>query len=184
MKILRFTTRNSKEMIEEAVKALKNGQILVCPTDTVYGLICDAGSKKAIKRLYKIKKRSKNKLLPIFVRDIKMAKKLYRINPSQEKFLKKHWPGAVTAVFKKGKPGLRMPDHKFVLDLIKRTGPLAETSANVSGKPASGKIKDILRQFKNQKEQPDLVLDAGNLKKSKPSKVVDLTLWPPRILRY
>ena len=112
-----------------------------------------------------------------------MAKKLAEIDFKQEKFLKHAWPGPVTAVFHHKKPGIRIPNHKFVLDLVERIGPLAETSANISGEPASTKIREVLKQFEGQKYQPDFVIDAGNLKKSRPSKVIDLTVWPPKILR-
>lgn len=156
---------------------------MVCPTDTVYGLVCAAGDKKAISRIYKIKKRPKNKLLPIFVKDIKMAKKFVKINLEQEKFLKKAWPGAVTVVIEKKKNALRVPDNKFLIDLIKRAGPLAETSANISGCPSTIKIGEVLRYFKGRKYQPDVVLDAGDLKLAKPSQVVDLTGSKPKVLR-
>ncbi|MDO8559078.1 MAG: L-threonylcarbamoyladenylate synthase [bacterium] len=183
--------------LKRAVKAIREGKVLVCPTDTVYGLICDFNNKKAVERLYKIKKRPKWKLLPVFIKDIKMAKKLAYINKKQEEFLNKVWPGAVTVILKsrkQGTIGLRIPSHKFVLGLAKHRGPLAESSANISGQPASVKIKDVLKQFKypaplgrgslNKIErQPDLVINAGNLPKAKPSKVIDLTIWPPKILR-
>lgn len=172
-----------KPKFKKALEAIREGKVLVCPTDTVYGLICDAKNKKAVERLYKIKKRPQNKLIPIFVKDIKMAKKLAYIDKKQEKFLKQVWPGKVTAVFHRKKPGIRIPNHKFVLSLVKHVGPLAETSANISGRPASTKIKEVLEQFKNKRYQPDLVIDAGNLKKSKPSKVIDLTVTPFKVLR-
>ncbi|MFH1280524.1 MAG: L-threonylcarbamoyladenylate synthase [Candidatus Beckwithbacteria bacterium] len=170
--------------LNKIVRAIKNGQVVVCPTDTVYGLVCDATNKKAVERLYKIKKRTKEKLIPVFVSDIKMAKKLTDIDQRQEKFLKQVWPGTVTAVFNYKKPGIRIPKYDLVLNLIKLTGPLAETSVNISGQPALTKIKDILNLFKAQKDRPDLILDAGNLPKSKSSTVVDLTVWPYKILRF
>lgn len=177
-----------KPDIKIALKAIKNGKVLVCPTDTVYGLICDAKNKKAVERLYKIKKRPKRKSLPIFVSDIKMAKKLAYIDKKQEEFLKNVWPGGVTAVLKgrkkgTGTVGLRMPNHRFVLRLAEHIGPLAESSANMSGKPASAKINDVLAQFSGKEEQPDLAIDAGDLPPSKPSTVVDLRFFPPKILR-
>ena len=182
--------------LADAVKAIKEGKVLICPTDTVYGMICDATNRKAVERLFRIKKRKLNKPVPIFVNDIKMAKKLAHIDKRQEKFLKKVWPGKVTAVLKRKKwyklygvdkktIGLRIPNYKLVLELLKIVNkPLTGTSANISGKPASVKIKEVLRQFENQKYQPDLIIDAGNLPKSQPSKVVDLTIQPPQILRY
>ena len=220
MRILKLKKRNLSDATKEAVKAIKVGLVLVCPTDTVYGLVCDARNRKAIRRLFEIKKRSKEKPISIFVKDLKMAKKFARINERQEEFLKKVWfthsnfniqkrkqlvkitpkiwvsRGAVTAVLKSRKIlpeeisagkdtiGVRIPNHKFVLDLIDKTNrPLAQSSANISGRPPSTKIKEVLDQFRGQRHQPDLIIDAGNLKKAKPSMVIDLTGSKPRILR-
>src|SRR3989344_742768 len=166
---------------QKAIKALRLGMVLVCPTDTVYGLICDAANKKAVEKIYKIKKRPKNKLLPIFVKDIKMAKEFVEINPKQEKFLKKVLPGAVTVVIEKNKSAFRMPNHKFVLNLVKHAGPLAETSANISGQPATTKIKEVLKYFKGRKYGPDLIIDAGDLKPANPSQVIDFTGSKPKV---
>jgi L-threonylcarbamoyladenylate synthase len=183
MEVLKLKKNNLNSIIQQAAREIKQGQILVCPTDTVYGLICDAANGKAVRRLYLIKKRPKDKLIPIFVKDFKMAKKLAEIDPEQEKFLKQVWPGSITAVFHYKKQALRIPNYKLLLRLIKFTGPLAETSANLSGQSASTKIKEVLKYFEGKKYQPDLVLDAGNLRKSKPSKVVDLTVYPYKIIR-
>lgn len=179
MRVLKIKRQNFNKVVREAVKSIKNSQVLICPTDTVYGLICDITNKKAIKKLFKIKKRPKGKPIPIFVKDIKMAKNLVFIDKNQEKVLKKVWPGAVTVVLEgKGRKtiGIRIPKYKLINQLLSAVRkPLTGTSANVSGQPASTKIKEVLKQFKNQKHQPDLVLDAGNLKPSKPSTVIDLT---------
>lgn len=182
--------------LEESAKVIKEGGVIVFPTDTVYGLFCDAENEKAVEKLFKIKKRPKGKPISIFVKNIKMAKEFVIINKKQERFFKKVWPGAVTAVLKpkknlplnisqdKNTIGLRIPDHKLTLKLIKKINiPLAQSSANISGKPASTKIRDILKQFKNKKNQPDLILDAGNLKISEASTVVDLTGSRLKILR-
>ena len=178
------------------VKSIKQGEVVVCPTDTVYGLIADATNEKAVKKLLKIKKRNTQKPIPIFVKDIKIAKKFALINKNQEKFLKKVWSGKVTVVLKrKGKLprilfrnkktiGLRIPDYKIINQLLLIINrPLTGTSANISGQPPSTKIKEVISQFKNQKFQPDLIIDAGNLPKSKPSIVLDLTTSPTKILR-
>lgn len=185
-------------MISQIVKELKNGKVVVCPTDTIYGLIADATNEKAIEKVFKIKKRPKNKPLPIFVKDLKMAKKLAEINKEQEKFLKKVWPGKVTAVLKrksrranrriygvdKRTIALRVPNYELILGLIRKINkPLTGTSANVSDKAIFNNIKDTLRQFKSRKPQPDLVIDAGNLRKGRPSVIIDLTKRPPKILR-
>ena len=184
---LKLTEESFEDILKKAVEAIKAGGVLVCPTDTVYGLICDAGNKEAVKRLFEIKRRDKNKPVPIFVKDMKMAKKIARIDKEQESFLKKVWPGKLTAVLKskkRGTVGLRIPDYKFVNRLLLKTGrPLTGTSANVSGIPGSTKIKEVISQFQGRKNQPDLIINAGNLKKSQASTVVDLTVLPPKIIR-
>ena len=189
MEVLKLSSENLNEMVQKTARSIRRGQIVICPTDTVYGLICDATNQKAVKRIILLKRRSPQKPIPVFVKDIKMAKRLAEINRTQAAFLKEVWPGAVTAVLKRknsqGTIGLRIPNHKWLLGLAEQLNrPLTGTSANISGKPASTEIKEVLEQFKNKKYQPDLVIDAGNLAKSKPSTVVDLTLWPPKILRF
>ncbi|MDD2696598.1 MAG: L-threonylcarbamoyladenylate synthase [Candidatus Pacebacteria bacterium] len=196
MRIIKTNQKNLREVIKIAIISLKKGKVLVCPTDTVYGLICDAKNDSAIRRIFKIKKRSFQKPLSIFVKNLKTAKKLAIINGKQEKILKKNWPGKLIAVFKAkkkfpkgivcefGKIGLRVPDYKLLNDLLDNfSRPLTQTSANISGELASNKIKDVLNQFQNKKNQPDLVIDAGNLKPLKLSRVIDFTGEKPKILR-
>jgi L-threonylcarbamoyladenylate synthase len=187
MEILKLKGPDHREVLNKAAKAVREGKTLVCPTDTVYGLICDAGNRKALKRLFEVKSRDKNKPVPLFVKDMKMAKKIARIDKEQELFLKKVWPGKLTAVLKSkkgGTVGLRIPDYKFINQLLLETGrPLTGTSANISGIPGSTKIKEVVSQFQGRKNQPDLIINAGNLKKSQASTVVDLTVLPPKIIR-
>ena len=194
-KVLKFFPKNFKKAIKTTVKFIKEGKVLVCPTDTVYGLVADATNKKAVGKIFRIKKRQFNKPIPIFVKDIGAAKKLAQINKKQEKFLKEAWPGKITAVLKrkkeqkiygidKKKIGLRVPKYKFINALLKKINrPLTGTSANISGKLASTKIKEVLKQFENEIYQPDIILDAGNLPKNRPSTVIDLTAEKPKVLR-
>jgi len=180
--------------IEEIVEVIKNGGVVVCPTDTVYGLLADAANKKAVEKVFQIKKRSKTKPLPIFVKDIKAAKKFAYISEEQKKILKDKWPGKFTFVLKKRKEkifgadkktiALRVPNYKLINILLEELNrPLTGTSANISGQPASTKIKEVLSQFKNQKIKPDLILDAGDLPESFPSAIIDLTGKTPKIIR-
>ena len=74
MKRLQLTQKSHQEILKITTRSIKKGEIIVCPTDTVYGLCCDALNKKAVKRIFTIKKRPKGKPLPIFVKDIKMQK--------------------------------------------------------------------------------------------------------------
>jgi len=183
MKILKLNERT----IKKAADAILKGQVVVFPTDTIYGLVCDIGNRKAMSKLFKIKGRAKSKKAPVFVKDIKMAKRLCRIDRKQEEFLKEVWPGRVTVVLKNrkgGTLGLRIPKSDFVKKLVSAVNrPVSGTSANVSGKPGSGRISNVVRQFEGRKYRPDLVIDAGNLKKSRPSTVIDFTVTPPKILR-
>jgi len=194
MEIIKISSRNFKEVVKKAAGLIKKGKIIVSPTDTVYGLLADATNKKAAEKVFKIKKRSKDKPIPIFVRVIEMAKEIAFISKRQEKFLRKIWPGKVTAVLTRKKAkiygidkktiGLRVPDYKLVnMLLTKLNRPLTATSANISGKPPSTKINKVINQLQNEKLKPGLILDAGNLGPSSPSTVIDLTKKHPIILR-
>jgi L-threonylcarbamoyladenylate synthase len=193
----------SKKTLNEATDILKNGGVIICPTDTVYGFLADASSKKAVDKIFKLKKRPRSKSLPVFVKDIKMAKELAEISKEpasvppkrdfgeakQEKMLK---TGRITVVLKRKKGielygvakntiALRIPKHKFLNDLLKKISkPLVQTSVNISGSPALNKIKEILEQFG---DKVDLIIDEGNLPKRKPSKIIDLTDEKQKILR-
>lgn len=198
MRIIKISFKNFNQTAKEIIKLIRKGGVIICPTDTIYGLIADATSEIAVTKVLKVKKRKKQKPLPIFVKDVKIAKTLSQIDRKQQKFLAKIWPGEVTVVLKRredcglskilfGKTktiGLRIPKHKLVSILLEKINkPLVGTSANISGKPGSTEIKKVLAQFKDKKFQPDLIIDAGNLRLSKPSTVVDLTGSKPKILR-
>lgn len=185
----------SEKAVNKAVLAIKRGGVMIFPTDTVYGFIADASNKKAAEKIFKIKKRPKRKSLPVFVKDIKMAKKLAIINKECEKTLKKYWPGKYTFILERKKGinlygidkntiALRIPDYKPLNSLLKKINrPLVQTSANISGKPALNKIGEIVKEFGIQKNKPDLIIDAGNLPKRKPSKIIDLTGKNKKIIR-
>jgi len=195
MKIIK---EKSKDAVKEAIKAIKSGEVLVLATDTIYGLAADATSRKAADKIFKIKNRQMSKPLPVFLKDINMAKKIANINKNQEKFLKEVWPGKVTVVLERKKGsnisknifgnkktiGLRWPNYKFVNFLMNQTKkPLTGTSANISGEGNISEIKKIINQFEGKKYRPDLIIDSGNLKKCKASTVVDFTKETPEILR-
>jgi len=194
MKVIKYSKINLKEIIE----SIKKGEIIICPTDTIYGLVADAKNDKAVKKIFEIKKRQKKNPIPVFVKDVKMAKELAQIDRKKQEFLNKIWPGEITVVLKRRKNcklpgiifggketiGLRIPKNNLIKNLLKETNrPLTGTSANLSGKEGSGSIEKVLRQFEKQKFQPDLAIDAGDLKKKKASTVIDFKKNIPRILR-
>lgn len=175
-----------KENLSKVLSFLKEGKVIVFPTDTVYGLICDAESNKAVEKIFKIKKREKTKPLPVFIESIGKAKKVAYINNQQEKFLSKVWPGAVTCILKAKKGlselvykeetiALRIPDYKLLNTVLKEFNkPLAQTSANISEGQPTTKIKDVLSQFGESEIQPDLIINAGDLPENNPSKIINL----------
>ncbi|MEK7540709.1 MAG: L-threonylcarbamoyladenylate synthase [Patescibacteria group bacterium] len=187
-----------QKAVNRTAGIIKNGGVVIFPTDTVYGFLADAGNKKAVEKIFKIKKRARSKPLPVFVKDIKAAKELAEITKDQEKILKKHWPGKYTFILKLkasknlsklviGKNntiGIRIPKYKFLNDLLKKINkPLAQTSVNISGKPEIKKIKEIIAKFADNKNKPDLIIDGGDLLKSKPSKIIDLSVKNKKVLR-
>lgn len=152
----------SIESLNEAVTILNKGGVVICPTDTIYGFLADATNKKAVEKIYKIKKRPRSKPLPIFVKDLKMAKELAEIDDRQEKILKKYWPGKYTFVLKaknqkpkskiyginKDTIAIRVPKYKFLNDLLKKINkPLVQTSVNISAREPLNYIADILATF-------------------------------------
>jgi len=184
------------DSLEESAKVIEENEVIVFPTDTVYGLVCDVTNQEAVQKLFRVKKRDLEKPIPVFVKDIEMAQQIAIISERQERFLKKVWPGKVTVVLKSNAKlpkgvlgrdktiGLRIPDYAPVNALLNKINhPLSGTSANLAGQSPSTDINDIIDQFENEKFQPDLIVDAGILELSKPSTVIDLTGKELKILR-
>jgi L-threonylcarbamoyladenylate synthase len=173
MEVLKLSLKSLKS----AADCIRKGKVVIFPTDTVYGFIADASNKKAVNKIFSIKKRQKGKPLPVFINNIKKAKELAAISKNQEEILKKHWPGKTTFIFKKknGKKtiALRTPDYRFLNILLRKMDkPLVQTSVNISGKPVLNKIDDIIEEFG---DKVDLIIDTGNFPKRKSSKIIDLT---------
>jgi len=194
--LLQINPQNPQiRLIRRVVDALEDGGVIAYPTDTVYGLICMAEDKKAVEKIFTIKKRNKKNYLPLFVKDIKMAKKIAVIDIDQEKLLKKYWPGKTTVVLKrqggkniygvdKNTIALRIPKYDFLNILLNKLKfPLVQTSANISGMPSITNAKEAIKQFSKKKIEPDSMIDAGILN-GKSSKIIDFTINPPKILRY
>lgn len=175
---------------------IKKGFAVVVPTDTVYGLAVNALDEAALERMFRIKKRPRTKAVPLFVKDIAMARKLAYISDDVQRKLEALWPGQVTVVLYKkdivpslaaggGETiALRIPDHQVVRELIRAVdAPLTGTSANISGLQPTNDPEGVRAQFINEAAEPDLMLHAGILAKTDPSTVIDLTEGKPRLLR-
>lgn len=182
--------QKNKIDISEIITALKNGAVLVLPTDTVYGLVCDAANEKAVEKIFEIKKRDKSKPLAIFVKDIESAKDLAIVGEKGQKYLIDNKTTVILnakekklspLIYKNETIGIRIPNYNFLNLILKEfKNPLAQTSANISGNPAATKIKEVLKQFK---DEDILIVDAGDLPKSEPSTIIDLTSNKTKILR-
>jgi len=199
MKILKVNPENlreSEEAIIEAAKIMLAGGTIVFPTDTVYGLGCDATNEEAVKKIFKIKGRSEAKPLAVIVRDIEMAKKVATVERKIERAMGIIWPGAVTVILwrkyklpeiltaREQTIGLRIPDYKLTHLLSENMGrPYVATSANISGQQATIKISEVIKYFEKNIYKPDLILDAGDLKFCEPSTVLDLSGEKPKIVR-
>jgi L-threonylcarbamoyladenylate synthase len=132
--------------LELAVSALKSGELIVYPTDTVYGLGCAAGNDEAVRRLFAAKGRSPSKALPLLIADSKMAAWIADVTPLAHNLMSGLWPGPLTIVMRRLETfrslalaggdtiALRVPDHNFARDMIAGVGePVVGTSANRSG---------------------------------------------------
>ena len=169
-------------MLKRAIKILKSGGVIAFPTETVYGIGALLSKPKAIRKIYKIKKRPRNKPLQVLVASMRQAKELGNFSPPALKLAKKRWPGPLTLVVHKtnkvpklvtgstNKVGLRMPAHRTVLNLVRKGGPIAATSANISGKKPFLKAKEVEKSLAGL----NYVL-SGRVKFGKASKVIDAT---------
>lgn len=194
MNIIPADTDHEVTALLETVQVLKRGGVVVVPTDTVYGLVADASNEKAIERIFSVKMRGKDKPLGVFVSDFDMMDSVALADEKTKELIGRF--GSVTAVLpargwmpmplraERGLTiGVRIPNHPFLQRLMKSFGgPLAQTSANISGREAYTEIQKVREDFEGG-EEPDLVIDAGNLPEQVPSAVVDFTKAPPRILR-
>ena len=181
--------------IEKAVQVLKSGGVVASPTDTVYGLLADVQNPQAIAKIFQIKERDSSKPLGIFVKGLDMAKEVAVISGTQEEYLRGVWPGKVTAVLEQkgdlpkelgieNTIGVRIPDYPLLTEIIEKLGnSVVQTSANIAGEKPLGSADEIREVFGDREYAPDILLDAGVLPSSKPSKVIDITGNEQKILR-
>ncbi len=188
------TTDEEREAaVEAASLAIQRGSLVVIPTDTVYGLAADAFDKDSVQELLDAKGRDRDMPPPVLVSAATTLDALAVRVPSWARALvEEFWPGALTLVCHahaslqwdlgdtRGTVAVRMPDHPVALDILERTGPLAVSSANLTGQPAAtdaSQAEDMLG------EDVDVVVDAGTSPGGEASTIVDATCTPGRVLR-
>jgi len=178
--------------IQTALELLQEGEIVAFPTDTVYGLGANAFYSPGIIKLFEAKGRDANKAIAVLIGDLAQLDLLTdRMNKVGQKLAKAFWPGALTIVVPKKNDipelltagnsiGIRMPNHPVALELLKQFGPIAATSANLSGKNNPHDAKDVYSQLNTR---VPLILDGGRCPGGIPSTVVDCSENKVRILR-
>lgn len=179
-------------ILSKALSALSKGQVIVYPTDTLYGLGADIYNKDAVKNVFKIKNRPFNLPISVAVSCIEDLKKIAYVNNKIKKIIDHFLPGKLTIILKKKKTipsivtsnkdniAIRIPDNNIALELLSNFGPLTCTSANIHGKPTPTVINDIEMQFKDS--NISVYIDNGKLQ-SKASTIIDLTFDKPIIIR-
>jgi tRNA threonylcarbamoyl adenosine modification protein (Sua5/YciO/YrdC/YwlC family) len=179
--------------VDAAVEALQRGELVVLPTDTVYGIAADAFSPAAVARLLEAKGRGRDMPTPVLVPSRRTLDGLADVVPQAARDLvDAFWPGALTIVLRhaatlawdlgdtRGTVGVRMPLDRVALAVLERTGPLAVSSANRSGLPPAADAAEAARQLGTAVE---VYLDGGPAGEPVPSTIVDLTGPVPAVLR-
>ena len=165
--------------------AVGKGELVVIPTDTVYGIACDAFSPKAVQALLDAKGRGRQSPPPVLIANVQTLQALAIDIPQVAHSLaEKFWPGALTMIVRsqpsltwdlgetKGTVALRVPNHKIALALLEETGPLAVSSANLTTMPAATNIEQAVGMLG---EKPSAYLDAGESEGGQASTIIDLT---------
>ena len=181
------------EGLAAAALALRTGQLVVLPTDTVYGVGADAFHPAGVASLLMAKGRGRDMPPPVLVGTVRAANALIEdLGPYGKDLIDEFWPGGLTIVCRasrslnwdlgetRGTVAVRMPQHPVALDLLRETGPLAVSSANRTGSPAATTAADAQEQLGNA---VSVYLDGGPVSSQVPSTIVDLTGNVPRLLR-
>lgn len=193
---MRYATGTDEERdqaVAAATRALRAGEVVVLPTDTVYGIAADAFDPEAVRRLLAAKGRGRDMPPPVLINSPGTIDALAtRVPDWVRALLVEFWPGALTVVCHqqaslqwdlgetRGTVAVRMPDHPVALEILGRTGPLAVSSANKTGKPAALDADEAEQMLG---EDVRLIVDAGPVDGGEASTIIDATGAEPRLLR-
>jgi len=181
------------EAVAAAAEALRAGDLVVVPTDTVYGVAADAFRPEATSKIFRAKRRSRAFPLPVLIRGPKQLLGLVTAVPeTAERLMAAYWPGPLTIVVAtdpnlswdlgdaQGTVAVRMPLDDVTLAIIRAVGPLAVTSANLSGQPAA---RDVQMAQQSLRDRVAVYVDGGERANDIPSTIIDLTRSTPHVLR-
>ncbi|MBN2517592.1 MAG: threonylcarbamoyl-AMP synthase [Candidatus Altiarchaeota archaeon] len=173
-----------KDAPKEVVDRVRAGEVFIYPTDTVYGIGCDATNAEAVERVRAIKGNSPDKPFSIAFSDLAQVKKFIDLDPNMEKVMEEKLPGPFTLIVERGgipkfvtgglgTVGVRVPDCELARDLLRKFGkPIITTSANPSRDKAPKAISEIQGEFLGK---VDFAIDGGPCKLGTPSSIIDLT---------
>jgi len=191
MKTTIISTKDPK-VFYVAAEVLDNGGIVAFPTDTVYGVAAAVFNIQGIEALYLAKERDASKAIPVLMSSsADLDRVANNVNPIALQLSERYWPGPLTLIVPRHPAmpeilgpnptlGVRVPDHPDALALMRVTGPLAVTSANLSGAPDARTAREVLDQLEGR---VNLILDGGTTPGGRPSTVVDCTTPKLRVLR-
>ncbi|MBN1861648.1 MAG: threonylcarbamoyl-AMP synthase [Candidatus Thermoplasmatota archaeon] len=180
-----------KDDLLKATNALRKGQPIIYPTDTLYALGVDIYNQSAVRKVFEIKKRPLTVPLPVAVHSVEAMETIACMNTITKRVCETFLPGSVTIILRKKSTvpdivtsgshtiAVRVPNHPIAMRLLSEYGPLTVTSANIHQKKTQGIIKDILKQLKTD---IPVCLHDGRLE-GVPSTIVDLSIKKPKIIR-
>ena len=181
----------NKKGIEKVSQVINHGGIVIFPTDTVYGIGCDPYNKEAVEKIYKIKSRDIMKSVPVLTYSIETAEKIAEFDQFTKKIVEKFWPGPLTVILKVtdkkikkslnlgNKIAIRVPDHKCILELLKKCNFLVGTSANVSGDLPYTDPEKCLKKLKTY----DIFIDGGIITSKGESTIIEIENEKIKIIR-
>jgi len=183
---------NSPHSIQQALEILQAGGLVAFPTDTVYGVGALAFDGKAVESIYIAKDRPIEKAIPILIGEADDINKVASGVPLMAKKLaEQFWPGPLTIIVPKNLDlpksvsatntvGVRVPDHIVARSVLRAAGPMAVTSANISGQPSPSTAQEVFTQLNGRIE---LIIDGGKTPGGIPSTVVDCSGSQPLVVR-
>jgi L-threonylcarbamoyladenylate synthase len=179
--------------IAQAAAAARGGELIVVPTDTVYGIGTRPDDPRATGRIFEAKARDRDLELPVLAADVEALRRVAEFDELAERLANEYWPGALTLVLRRTSAsrdwelggqqttiGVRVPRHRLALAVLAATGPLAVTSANRSGEPPATTCEDLERTFG---PLVAVYLCEESPLEGKPSTVLELAHGAPRVLR-
>jgi L-threonylcarbamoyladenylate synthase len=185
-----------KESLDAATEAIEAGLLVVIPTETVYGIACRADDPQATRRLFEAKRRPTGLNLPVLCPNEAAAWDIAVRAEAADRLARAFWPGPLTMVLRRTERsrswwlgdradsiGVRVPNQPLSSELLARSGPLAATSANLSGQPPTDDPRELIRTFSLAVAVFVLVAPPADPGSGSASTVVDLTSDPMRLLR-